>query len=402
MTTDGASAQPSMAAISAFLGAAEAGDVGQLEALAAQQPGLIDARGNHDLNALAIASESGHLAVVRWLVARGADRTHALLFAAEGGSLEVVKYLVETGSDPNGEPGEEPRSSPLICATCFDELHRDVARYLIERGATADIFSAVGLGDHARIRAIANATPGILNTAPSPLHGKPPFDFRPLHLAIARRRDAGTAMLLIDLGADCRAETAVGLTPLPMAVIAGCQEVADRLCRDLGPLTPLELLALGRYDATRAQLCPGGKLDLESVRRQKLLHATASAGLTDAVRFLVTELGVPPDLPGPDYFGDETAQTALVYAVMENHRAVAETLLQAGADPNADQGGNMLALHLAAMCGEVDMIRLLAGHGGDLDRRDDMNGGTPLQWARYNRQDEAARLLASLGRAAAG
>jgi ankyrin repeat protein len=384
-----------MAQISAFLGAAEAGDVERLEALAAQQPGLIDSRGNHDLTALAIASEGGSLLAVRWLIARGADRTDALLFAAQGGALDVVKYLVETGDDPNGIPGEESRSSPLICATCFDELHGDVARYLIDRGATVDIFSAVGLGDHARIRQIAGARPGILNTAPSPLHGQPPHDYRPLHLAIQRRRDARTAMLLIELGADCRAETAVGLTPLPMAVVAALEEVVARLGRDLGPLRPLELLALGTYDQARAQLCAGGKLDLESIRGQKLLHAAAAAGMSDAVRFLV-ELGVTPDLPGPDYFGGEGAQTALVYAVMEGHRAVVEVLLQAGADVNADQGGNMLALHLAAMCGNLEIIQLLAARGADLRRRDDMNEGTPLQWARYNRQDEAARLLESL------
>jgi hypothetical protein len=62
---------------------------------------------------------------LRFGVSRVCGGSHLrLLFAAEGGSLEVVKYLVETGSDPNGEPGEEPRSSPLICATCFDEQLR--------------------------------------------------------------------------------------------------------------------------------------------------------------------------------------------------------------------------------------------------------------------------------------
>jgi ankyrin repeat protein len=383
--------------IDAFLSAAEAGDVAQLEALSAQHPGLIDARANEDLDALAVASESGQLAAVRWLIARGADRTDALLYAAEGGALEVVKELVETGSDPNGDPGDEPRPSPLVCATCFDDRHDDVARYLIARGARLDIFSAVGLGDHASIREIVGAEPGILNTAPSPLDGEPPRDYRPLHLAIQRRRDAGTALLLIVLGADCRAETRIGLTPLTMAVVAGLEEVTAGLRAKLGALAPLELLALGSYDAARAQLCPGGTLDLESVRRQKLLHAAAAAGLSDAVRLLVAELGVPPDLAGPDYFGGEGRQTALAYAVLEEHPAVVEALLQAGADANADQGGNMLAIHLAAMRGYVDIIRLLAARGADLGRRDDLNEATPLQWARHNRRDEAARLLESLG-----
>jgi len=399
VTTD-PPAPPSLAQIDAFLAAAEDGDVARLEGLAARQPALIDARGNHGLTALAVASERGLLAAVQWLVGRGADRTDALLFAAQGGALEVVKYLVETGSDPDG-PGKEGTPSALVCATCFEERHDEVARYLIARGATIDLFAAVGLGDHARIRRMAEATPGILDGAPSPLGGQPGHGDRPLHLAIQRRRDAATALLLLELGADAGAQAAFGLTPLTMAVSAGLEEVTARLRRDPGPRTPLELLALERHDDVRARLGPGGQLDLAQVRRYELLHGAAAAGLAGGIGFLVAELRLPPDLPGPSYFGDAAPQTALVHAVMGGHRAVVEALLQAGADPNADQGANMTALHLAAMCGDLEILRLLAARGGDLDRRDDRNGATPLEWARHNRQAEAAKLLEALGQARA-
>jgi ankyrin repeat protein len=187
-----------------------------------------------------------------------------------------------------------------------------------------------------------------------------------------------------------------------MAVAAGLHEVGARLRAELQPLTAIELLALEQYEAVRALLVTDGRLDLGEVARQRLLQIAAALGLSDALTFLMADLGVPADLPGPNYFGKGPDHTALAYATMSGHPSAVQALLQAGADANADLGGNMLAIHLAAMTGNAEITRLLAAHGGDLERRDDMNEATPLQWSKHNRRSDVARLLESLESGAQG
>lgn len=51
-------------------------------------------------------------------------------------------------------------------------------------------------------------------------------------------------------------------------------------------------------------------------------------------------------------------------------RAVVEVLLSAGMDVNARTAGGS-ALHEAALCGKVEVVRCLLDHGADLGIRDD-------------------------------
>ena len=81
-------------------------------------------------------------------------------------------------------------------------------------------------------------------------------------------------------------------------------------------------------------------------------------------------------------------QTALMWAAAENHPAVVETLIEAGADPNVsskiyaeydlkpkeggtpkanESKGGMSALHYAARQGARDAVRALAAKGVDLN-----------------------------------
>jgi hypothetical protein len=70
-------------------------------------------------------------------------------------------------------------------------------------------------------------------------------------------------------------------------------------------------------------------------------------------------------------------------AVDFGHRALAEWLLDAGADPNARCGGEAdeTALHSAAWNGDAKMVELLLARGADPTIRDRQYNGTPAGWA---------------------
>jgi hypothetical protein len=73
--------------------------------------------------------------------------------------------------------------------------------------------------------------------------------------------------------------------------------------------------------------------------------------------------------------------------------------VEAGFDVNvaSDVGGSMRTpLHHAAAAGDVPTLRLLVEHGADLDAVDPSFKATPLGWAEFFEQTEAADYLRSL------
>jgi hypothetical protein len=73
--------------------------------------------------------------------------------------------------------------------------------------------------------------------------------------------------------------------------------------------------------------------------------------------------------------------------------------IEAGFDVNAasDVGGSMRTpLHHAAAADDVEALRLLVEHGGDLEAVDPTFEATPLGWAEFFGKDQAAEYLRSL------
>ena len=61
-------------------------------------------------------------------------------------------------------------------------------------------------------------------------------------------------------------------------------------------------------------------------------------------------------------------------------------------DPNSRDVDDQTALHLAAMNGHLEAVRLLLDHGADLEVRDE-DGRTPLDLANAHRHVQVADLL---------
>jgi ankyrin repeat protein len=74
---------------------------------------------------------------------------------------------------------------------------------------------------------------------------------------------------------------------------------------------------------------------------------------------------------------DRAGRTALHYAALSDDVAAAESLLTAGADPNAADKAGWTPLHFAAQQEATAVARLLLSRGAEVDRQDSY-GNTPL------------------------
>ena len=148
----------------------------------------------------------------------------------------------------------------------------------------------------------------------------------------------------------------------------------------------------------------------EQTSRAVHLAAYGHAGL---LRLLI-EHGADVDALG--YEGNHGWAPPLVLACWEGTVETVRLLLEAGADPNLPSRPGGSALHAAINHYDAEKIELLLAHGarhdlysaaavgdleeverqlaagdGLLDRRDDLRGRTPLEWAVFNRPGEGCR-----------
>jgi RNA polymerase sigma factor (sigma-70 family) len=226
--------------LGALIRACSDGDLPALERLLEEHPTLINARHRRfERSPLHFAAIHGRRPVVQLLLQRGAsatqrdhgDNAYALHFAAEQGQLEIVKLLVEAGADVHGT-GDGHGLDVIGWATCFQHTRREVAEYLLSRGARQTIFSASALGDVAAIREIVRADAAQLERRLTE------HDARrsPLHLAVLKGQRAAVEVLA-ELGADLEAKDARGRTPLELALLWRRREVAECL-KKLGARAP--------------------------------------------------------------------------------------------------------------------------------------------------------------------
>ncbi len=95
---------------------------------------------------------------------------------------------------------------------------------------------------------------------------------------------------------------------------------------------------------------------------------------------------------------DFTPQTPLIAALIHNNPAEASRLLQQGADPNEGRFTGLPPVILAAARQDVELVRLMATKGADVNVRD-RSGATALMWGAFNDSGDAAMVeaLISLG-----
>ena len=264
---------------------------------------------------------------------RGGDGQTPLHFAR---SREVVDLLLAAGADPDARDVDH-RSTPAQWMLGADPAssRNDIAAYLVERGASADIFLAAALGLTGDVERMIESDPSVLElrTSQGEYAEKPPSSYHiyqwtigpnlsPLHAAAKFHRDD------------------------TLVVMERFASLTERL-----------LLACHRGDAVAARALIAEHPDV------------------------MAKLG-PPE------------RGALAHeAWLDNARAVA-LMLELGFDPAAVSPNGGTALHCAAWMGSAECVALILRHPSGralIDVRDRTFGGTPLGWCSHGSQNSARR-----------
>lgn len=330
--------------------AARNGDIPTLEVLLDAGADL-EAMGYEARPPLFQAMAEGQLETALWLIERGANVGHVdrdgvtlLHVAAEAGHTDLVRMLLDSGLDP---AAADQYDQTALYHT-VDHGHPDIANMLLDLGMPLD---KKGLNNRTILHEAAGCCPSVvarLLELGADITARNHRNRTPLHEAASYGR-SDVIVALLDAGADIEAADNDGQTPLHHAVERQKHDAARTL------------IARGAAVDARAN----GRTPLETAVRNKdrpmmeLLQeaspVTTGAGNSLEDQFLL----------------DATARGDWnrVYLLVE--RARVDTCDGQGRTP----------LHLAAMSGCVDTIKLLLQHGADYAAVDD-DGKVPADLAK--------------------
>jgi ankyrin repeat protein len=264
---------------------------------------------------------------------RGGDGQTPLHFAR---SREVVDMLLKAGADIDARDVDH-RSTPAQWMIGADPAssRNDIAAYLVERGASADIFLATALGLTERVERMIEADPSVLRlrTSQGEYAERPPSSYHIYQWTI-------------------------------------------------GPnLSPLHTAAkFGRDDTLRV-------IERYASPAERLLVA-CHRGDRDAARALIAER---PDIMAK--LGAAERGALAHEAWLDNVRAVT-LMLELGFDPAARSPNGGTALHCAAWMGSADCVEVVLRYPAGralIDVRDPAFGATPLGWCSHGARNSGKR-----------
>lgn len=340
--------------------AVAAGDVGTVRTLLAKDASLADQRGGPDgwtpllrlaYTRLPIAAASDNaVEIAELLLDHGASPTI-------GWSDSQNDFTILTGVIGGGEGGQPPHPraeelARLLLARGVDPLNGQ-ALYNTSIGADDTFWlellwaEAERRGETAKWR---GKVPELMGA---------PLDYLLGNAVPHHPRRVGW---LLDHGARADAVNAYSKEPvIKHALLAGRQDVVDMLLRD-GAVMP------------------------ELSRRETFCAAVVRRDIAEARRLAEENPDVLDDF-GP-----------MMIAARLNDEAAASLLLELGVSPDIEGPDGVRAMHVAAGEGAIDVLKLLIARGAEIDPFERRFGGSPLSWANYNTQPEALAVLAPLSR----
>ena len=358
---------------------------------------VVAAAGRGDLEAVQALVE----AEPRWVQTVGSHGRTMLWEASYWGKQAVAEFLVECGADVNASACHYSQHYVEISCYCVARVkgRHDLADYLLERGATVNVFTAAYLGETAAVAGFIEADPMLLESTQAQHDSQRPegrrlvFDHMPntwaTPLAYALSGGSGdTVALLLERGAEVRENDtrllgiAVGRNRLDLVqMLLEHGADADQLpLADPSQNRELAELAIAHgYDINAGR--PGWPPLVVASRGDKGEHPERLQALL--------ELGA--DVNVRDYKG----KTALHRAATAGFLASMEVLLANGADINAADHQGATPLSDAVCAGRVEAVALLLERGADAGV-ENKRGVSVVSLAKRMRKRGAAEIVRML------
>ena len=179
-----------------------------------------------------------------------------------------------------------------------------------------------------------------------------------------------------------------GLSPVLLALYHGKTAIANIMIDAGASISLYEATAAGRLDQVKSIIeAQPERLNEYSLDGFQALGLAAFFGHTDVANYLLSKGALVNS-------ASQNAMnvTPLHSAVAGDHLAVAQALIDHGADVNAVQSDQYTPLHGAAQNGNLDMINLLLKHGADVHAKQ-ADGKEAVDFAAEAKQQAAVDLL---------
>lgn len=353
----------------------------------------------------------------------------AIVFSAGAGHREMIGVLLRNGADVNikSDWWAGGVSAMNWVTGSMMGYNRELAEYLIERGATIDAHAAAGLDLPDKLHALIDENPDVVNE-------RGPDGMTPLHYA----GNPQIAALLLERGADIdiqdidhhgtAAQWTVGCRPDVSRYLVEHGAKADIiLCCAIGDAGRTRTLLEANPDLVEVRVtgdAPGGHVYFYTIGRGMTLLQVALTWHHLGVIDVLLDTGYRIRLEewynivaeGPKIM-DELVKRFMAHGLDLDarrehrlglwsplhylaHRGLTfgiACLLNNGADPNVIDGQGRTPLHIIARKGVgKNQIDLLIKHGADLNVRDSYQH-TPRDYAGKAPRDSVSRHLAALG-----
>ena len=371
----------------------------------------------------------------------------AIVFAASMVNLPLVEVLLDAGADINAKSSWWAGGTSALQHATGSMLgyNTELAKYLIERGATVDAHAAAGLDMIETLEALIRENPDVVN-APgcdgmSPLH----FAATPRIAALLLKRGAninlrdrdhyGTAAqwtmrrrpevcrYLLKQGAEADVVLYCAMGDIERAK-AEFEKNPELLSLRINVKSPKGYVIPALKSSQQTGEVPGGHVYAYQVGPTMPLLEIALQSKQSAIVDLLIDLGYEINLrdwyvlvgQGPKRF-DALVKGFLakgrdINAHQKHRRGVwtplhwvaqrgltngVACLLANGADPNVTDDQGQTPLHFIAQKGVgKNQAKLLIEHGADPNARDD-SGQTPLDYAKKAKRKSVADFLIKLG-----
>ncbi|CAH0395611.1 unnamed protein product [Bemisia tabaci] len=309
-----------------------------------------------------------------------------LISAVRINQIDIVKLLLDLGADVNAQKGE-----PLHRAVLLGR--KDIIKVLLDRGARTYfkyeknktlLHVAAEKGDENTVKMLINKK--------APIKVVTDDNLTPLFSA-SRNGHEDVVKLLIAKQADVNFASNYG-TPLDAALESGHFKVVEILLEhgaefgseDNRNKTPFEIaIKCGNFERAKTLLQQNDiEINVENSDGETLLHTASEEGNVEVVKFLV------------DNGADVNARNhkAAHMAAGETMKNISEFLLAFSGVKLPKSGPDQLTpLHYAAVCGNLEVVDYLIGHGADVNCEATTTGSRPIHLAAASGRKEIVEAL---------